>query len=141
MSYRDPNYIGYYMRYKCVVSYDGSNYSGFQSQHNAHSIQDEIERVIDQGQQNGNKKNEPEEKFDWKNFDINKSLEQYPIGSMPVKIDDGLFETPLFSMLWLDTNFYQEGIYKLSFGTNPGPDDGEDIDEEDNELIKLRKAA
>ena len=43
---RDPNYIGYYMRYKCVVSYDGSNYSGFQSQHNAHSIQDEIERVI-----------------------------------------------------------------------------------------------
>ena len=60
---------------------------------------------------------------------------------MPVKIDDGLFETPLFSMLWLDTNFYQEGIYKLLFGTNPGPDDGEDIDEEDNELIKLRKAA
>ena len=45
-------------------------------------------------------------KFDWKNFDINKPLEQYPIGSMPVKIDDG-----------------------------------EDIDEEDNELIKLRKAA
>ena len=52
------------------------------------------------------KKNESEEKFDWKNFDINKPLEQYPIGSMPVKIDDG-----------------------------------EDIDEEDNELIKLRKAA
>ena len=48
---------------------------------------DEIERVIEQRQQNGNKKNEPEEKFDWKNFDINESLEQYPIGSMPVKID------------------------------------------------------
>ena len=92
--------------------------------------------------QNGNKKNIPEEKFDWKNFDINEPLEQYPIGSMPVKIDDGIFETPLFSMLWLDTNSYQEGIYKLSFGTNPGPDDGEDIDEaKDNEPIKLRKAA
>lgn len=50
--------------------------------------------------------------------------------------------SPLFSMLWLDTNSYQEGIYKLSFGTNPGPDVGEDIDEaEDNEPIKLRKAA
>lgn len=103
---------------------------------------DEVERVIEQGQQNGNKKNKPEEKFDWKNFDINEPLEQYPIGSMPVKIDDGIFETPLFSMLWLDTNSYQEGIYKLSFGTNPGPDDGEDIDEaKDNEPIKLRKAA
>lgn len=44
-------------------------------------------------------------------------------------------------MLVLEINSYQEGIYKLSFGTNPGPDDGEDIDEEYNEPIKVRKAA
>ena len=61
---------------------------------------------------------------------------------MPVKIDDGIFETPLFSMLWLDTTTYQEGLYKLSFGTNPGPDDGEDIENLDSkEPIKIRKAA
>lgn len=34
------------MRYKCIVSYDGSSYSGFQSQNNALSIQDTIEKVI-----------------------------------------------------------------------------------------------
>ena len=61
---------------------------------------------------------------------------------MPVKIDDGMFITPLFSMLWLDTKSYKEGAYKLSFGTNPGPDDGEEIvKSEDTEPLQLRHAA
>lgn len=31
---------------KCVVSYDGTNYAGFQIQNNAHTIQAEIEKVL-----------------------------------------------------------------------------------------------
>lgn len=35
-------------KFKCIVSYDGINYSGFQIQNNAHTIQAEIERVLRQ---------------------------------------------------------------------------------------------
>lgn len=34
------------MRIKCIVSYDGTNYSGFQIQPNAVSVQGEIEKVL-----------------------------------------------------------------------------------------------
>lgn len=34
------------MRYKATVSYDGSSYSGWQAQINAHGIQEEIERAL-----------------------------------------------------------------------------------------------
>ena len=34
------------MKYKVICKYDGSNYSGFQSQINAPSVQDEIERCL-----------------------------------------------------------------------------------------------
>ena len=33
-------------RYLCIVSYDGSNYSGFQRQENANSIQNELEKAL-----------------------------------------------------------------------------------------------
>lgn len=33
-------------RYKCIVEYDGANYSGFQSQINSNTIQDEIEKAL-----------------------------------------------------------------------------------------------
>ena len=34
------------MRYKATVSYDGSSYSGWQAQNNAHGIQEEIEKAL-----------------------------------------------------------------------------------------------
>ncbi len=102
----------------------------------------EIDRIIEEIKNGKKEKKDIVKEFDWNNFDINEPIENYPISSMPVTIDDGIFKTPLFSMLWLDTTTYQEGLYKLSFGTNPGPDDGEDIEkQDDNEPIKLRKAA
>ena len=101
----------------------------------------EIERVIEEGLKNGGAKNETVNAYDWNNFDINEPIDKYPIQSMPVKIDDGIFGTPLFSMLWLDSKSYQEDLYKLSFGTNPGPDDGEKLEIDDDEPIKIRKVA
>ncbi|MBO4857460.1 MAG: hypothetical protein J5527_02975 [Treponema sp.] len=105
----------------------------------------EIDRVIEESMQRPcieEAFDEKEKDFDWKIFDINKPIENYPLQSMPVKIDDGMFITPLFSMLWLDTKSYKEGAYKLSFGTNPGPDDGEEIDESEGaEPLQLRQAA
>lgn len=75
-------------------------------------------------------------------FDITKPVENYPLQKMPISIDDGMFITPLFSMLWLDNKAYKEGSYRLSFGTNPGPDDGEEFeDSDDGEPLKLRLAA
>lgn len=34
------------MRYKCIVSYDGTNFHGFQTQKNLRTVQDEIENVL-----------------------------------------------------------------------------------------------
>ena len=102
----------------------------------------EVERIYKESMQRPCTDEALEEEFDWKTFDINKSIENYPLQTMPVEINDGLFITPLFSILWLDCKSYKEGLYKLSLGTNPGPDDGEDIDEkEDAEPLQLRQAA
>ena len=102
----------------------------------------EIERLIEESLNNPPEQTEPLEEFDWSKFDINEPIEKYPIQTLPVSIKDGLFITPIFSILWLDSKSYKEGLYKLSFGTNPGPDDGEDIEEAENdEPLKLRLAA
>ena len=103
----------------------------------------EIEKIIETCQNNGNsKQTSQQKKYDWDNFDINEPIEMYPIQSMPVKIDGGMFVTPLCSMLWLDTISCNESLYKLSFGTNPGPDDGEHIKGLNNEEpLQLRMAA
>ena len=34
------------MRYKCIVSYDGTNFHGFQVQDNLRTVQEEIEKVL-----------------------------------------------------------------------------------------------
>ena len=34
------------MRYKAIISYDGSNYSGYQKQLNGDSIQDRVEKAL-----------------------------------------------------------------------------------------------
>lgn len=102
----------------------------------------EVDRIIEESMNRPCTNEAPVKEFDWKTFDINKPIENYPLQRMPVKIDDGMFITPLFSMLCLDTKSYKEGAYKLSLGTNPGPDDGEDIDEsEDAEPLQIRQAA
>lgn len=102
----------------------------------------EVERIYKESMQRPCTDEALEEEFDWKIFDINKSIESYPLQTMPVEINDGLFISPLFSILWLDCKTYKEGLYKLSLGTNPGPDDGEDIEENDNsEPLQLRMAA
>ena len=102
----------------------------------------EIERIVEENQKCNEKTDKNINEFNWENFDIKEPVEKYPIQSMPVKIDDGLFITPLFTVLWLDTKSYIEGAYKLSFGTNPGPDDGEDIlDSNNNEPLQLRLVA
>lgn len=102
----------------------------------------EVERIYKESMQRPCTEEALEEEFDWKAFDINKSIENYPLQTMPVKINDGLFITPLFSILWLDCKTYKEGLYKLSLGTNPEPDDGEDIEENYNsEPLQLRIAA
>lgn len=102
----------------------------------------EVERIYKESMQRPCTEEVLEEEFDWKTFDINKSIENYPLQSMPLEINDGLFITPLFSILWLDCKTYKEGLYKLSLGTNPGPDDGKDIEENDNsEPLQLRMAA
>ncbi len=102
----------------------------------------EVERIVEESQKNKQTTKQQIEEFNWGVFDINTPIEKYPIQSMPVKIEDGMFITPLFSMLWLDAKSYKEGFYKLTFGTNPGPDDGEDIKDLDNdEPLQLRMAA
>ncbi|MBR4683662.1 MAG: hypothetical protein IKO95_02465 [Spirochaetia bacterium] len=111
----------------------------------------EVERSIEEIDNNINmkwKRIDPFDKekqiepFDWETFDINESIDKYPIQIMPVTITDRLFSTPLFSMLWLDSKAYDENIYKLSFGTHPGPDDGEDFEEIDiGEPLLLRRVA
>ena len=102
----------------------------------------EIERLIEESLNNPPEQTEPLEEFDWSKFDINEPIEKYPIQSLPINIEDGLFITPIFSILWLDKNSYEEDLYKLSFGINPGPDDGEDIEVAKNdEPLKLRLAA
>ena len=102
----------------------------------------EVERIYKESMQRPCTEEALEEEFDWKAFDINKSIESYPLQTMPVEINDGLFITPLFSILWLDCKSYKVGLYKLSLGTNPGPDDGEDIEEkDDSEPLQLRMAA
>ena len=102
----------------------------------------EVEKIIEESLNNLPEQTQFLEEFDWNKFDINEPIEKYPIQTLPVNIDDGLFITPLFTILWLDSKSYKEGTYKLSFGTNPGPDDGEDIEEaETDEPLKLRLAA
>lgn len=39
-------------RYKCVISYDGTHFSGFQIQPNARTIQGEIERILEKTHKN-----------------------------------------------------------------------------------------
>ena len=102
---------------------------------------EEVEKILASTQQNTDT-SESTNEFDWNTFDIEAPIENYPIQAMSIDIHEGLFSTPLFTFLWLDCNSYKEGIYKLSFGINPGPDDGEEIDKSDeDEPLKLRLAA
>lgn len=102
----------------------------------------EIDKIRDECEKRKGKVPEWIKKFDWNTFDINEPIEKYPIEFMPLRLHEGLFITPIFTILLLDCKSYQESIYKLSLGTNPGPDDGEDIEESDNdEPLKIRLVA
>ena len=34
------------MRYKCIISYDGTNFHGFQTQLNKRTVQEELEKAF-----------------------------------------------------------------------------------------------
>ena len=46
---RNNCYLGDEMRYKCIVSYDGTCFHGFQVQPNLRTVQEEIEKVFGKG--------------------------------------------------------------------------------------------